>query len=129
MGHLSAVFILCIVFPSGFQTCVATNTPLNSILPSELVNSTSAYNVSSIAEMTNVFTWCSASVASWLGFEKPVPDTFIDNCIAADEMLQVDINRYGNTRLEFVPRRQSGMHGLEVIRTPLKYTAGTRFSR
>ena len=129
MGHLRAFFILCIVFPSGFQTCVATNAPLNSIVPTELVNSTSVSNISSIAEMTNVFTLCSASVASWLGFEKPVPNTFIGNCIAADEMLQADINKYGSTRLEFVPRRKSGTHGLEVTRTPIKYTAGTRFSQ
>lgn len=129
MGRLRAVCILCIVFTSGFQTCVATNTPLNSIVRTELVNSTLASNTSSIDGMSDIFTWCSASVASWLGFEKPVPNTFIDNCIAADELLQADINRYGSTRFEFVLRRQTGVHGLELVRTPLKYTAGIRFSQ
>lgn len=125
MGALFAAFILCIVFPSAFQTSVAINIPLNSILPTELVNNNSTSNVSSTGETSNVFTQCSASVVSWLGFEKPVPNAFVDNCKAADDLLQADIHKYGSTRLEFVPRRGRGMYGLEVMRTPLKYTAGT----
>lgn len=129
MGYLRAVFILCVVLPSKFQTCFAKNIPRNSILPTELVNSTSASNISSNGEVSYEFAWCSASVTSWLGFEKPVPDAFINNCRAAGEMLQADVYRYGSTILEFVPRAGRGMHHLEMKRTPIKYTAGIMFSQ
>ena len=125
MDHLLAAFILSIVFPSVFQTCIAANIPLNSIQPLELVNNNSTSRISSTGEASNIFTQCSASVVSWLGFEKPVPNTFVDNCKAADEIMQADIQKYGSTILEFVNRRGTGAYGLDVMRTPLKYTAGT----
>lgn len=128
MGYLRAVFISGVVIPFGFWTCIATNIPLNSTLPTDLVNSTSIPNIALIGQTSNIFTSCSASVASWLGIDKPVPDAFINNCRAADEMLQAEINRYGSKRLEFVALRRRGMYDLEVIRTPRKYTAGMWFS-
>lgn len=128
MGNIRAISILSVVILFGFRTCIATNPPLNSTLSTDLVNSTSASNISLIGEISNTFVMCSASVASWLGFEKPVPNNFINNCRAADELLQVEINRYGSRRLEFVPRRRRAMYDLEVVRTPIKYTAGTDFA-
>lgn len=128
MGHLWAVFILSVVIPSGFRTCFATDLPLNSTLSTGLVNGTSTSHISFTGGTANIFTSCSASVASWLGFEKPVPDTFINNCRAAGELLQADINRYGSKRFEFVARGRPAMHDLEVKKTPIKYTSGILFS-
>lgn len=127
MNPLWAFFISSVVIPSSFQTCIATNLPFNSTLPANVVNSTSTPNISIIGDTSNIFTSCSASVASWLGFEKPIPDDFINNCRIATNLLQADINNYGSRALEFAPRWRRGTHGLEVIRTPIKYTAGTNF--
>lgn len=125
MSHLFAALILCIIFPSAFHACIAMNIPLNSIHPLDLVNDTLISNISSPDKASNIFTQCSASVVSWLGFSPPIPNAFLDSCKAADELLQADIYKYGSRRLEFVNRRGSGTYGFEVMRTPLKYTAGT----
>ena len=124
MGHLWTVFILSVVIPSGFRTCFATDLPLNSTLSKGLVNGTSTSHTSFIGGTSNIFTFCSASVPSWLGFDKPVPDDFINNCRAAGGLLQADINRYGSKVFEFVARGRPAMHGLEVKKTPMKYTSG-----
>lgn len=129
MGHLRAVFLLSVAIHSRFRTCFAIDHSLNSTLSTDLANSTSTSGISLIGETSNIFTSCSASVASWLGFEKPVPDDFINNCKAADELLQAAVSRYGSTILEFVPRWRSAIHDLEVIRTPIKFTAGIMFSQ
>lgn len=124
MKPLWAFFISSVVIPSSFQTCIATKLPFNSTLPANVVNSTSTPNISIFGDTSNIFTSCSASVASWLGFDKPVPDEFINSCRTATNLLQADINNYGSRALEFAPRWRRGTHGLEVIRTPIKYTAG-----
>ena len=123
MGYLRAAFISTVVIPCAF----ATKLPFKSTLPSDQINSTSVSNNTLIGQASNAFTSCSASVISWLGLAKPVPDAFINNCVEADELLQVDVNRYSSQRLEFVPLRRRARSDLEVMRTPRKYTAGMLF--
>ena len=102
MGHFRAVLILSVAISSGFRALAAAKLPVNSTLPTDLVNSTLIYFAPVIGGTSNIFTSSSANVASWLGFDKSVPDEFSNNCRAANDVLQADINRYGNKRCEFV---------------------------
>lgn len=60
-------------------------------------------------------------------------DSFVNKCVAADRLLQVNINRYDSRGLDsegpdsegldFVSRECEGIYDLEMVQPPIRYTA------
>lgn len=127
MLSIFTAFVTYSAILSNYLRCTALSLPANITLPTDLPNNSDP-NLSLTDEThLNGSLPCCTSQISWLGFDLPVPKTFINNCRAADEMLQAEISAYGSKKFDFLFRGYTPIHGLEVIRTPTKYTAGMSY--
>lgn len=129
MFRILTVIITHIAILPKSTECVALSLSANNPSPNVVLNNSLLLHPDSNASLIDptssnaIRPYCTSQI-SWLGFDLPVPEIFINNCKTADEMLRADFSRYGGQKFDFLFRAYTPFPGLQVIRTPKKYTAG-----